>query len=110
MTRTLSLAVLTLVTLAACSPRDMADQMGRRTAETVVRPIVANSMTEPQALGVTRCIVTNASPDEISLLLRDVAVVAGTSTVSTVAGILQRPETLACIRGSGLPVPLLRGA
>ena len=109
MTRSLPLAVLTLATLAACSPRDMADQMGRRTAETVVRPIVANSLTEPQALGVTRCIVDNASADEVSLLLRDVAVVAGTSTVATVAGILQRPETLSCIRGSGLPVPVLRG-
>lgn len=106
MTRSLCL-ILALSTLAACSPRDVADQMGRRTAETVVRPIVANSLTEPQALGVTRCIVSNASPDEISLLLRDVAVVAGTSTVATVAGILQRPETLACIRGSGLPVPVL---
>lgn len=108
MTRALT-ALPILAALAACSPRDAADQIGRSTAETVVRPIVASSLTEPQALGVTRCIVTNARPDEISLLLRDVAVVAGTSTVATVAGILQRPETLACIRGSGLPVPMLGG-
>jgi ABC-type amino acid transport substrate-binding protein len=101
----LSLAIL--ATLAACSPRDMADQMGRRTAETVVRPIIDDTMTEPQALGVTRCIVSNATPAEISSLLRDVGVYAGSSTTLTVAGIAARPETLACIRGSGLPVPSL---
>lgn len=108
LTRSLS-AVLILAALAACSPRDAADQMARRTAESVVRPIVDDAMTEPQALGVTRCIVSNASPDEVQALLRDVGVYAGSSTVATVAGIAARPETLACIRGSGLPVPSLGG-
>lgn len=103
----LALSLAVLASLAACSPRDMADQMGRRTAESVVRPIVDDTMTEPQALGVTRCIVSNARPDEISALLRDVGVYAGSSTVATVAGIAARPETMACIRGSGLPVPAL---
>ncbi|MEY4984966.1 MAG: hypothetical protein RIR62_3232 [Pseudomonadota bacterium] len=108
MTRTLT-ALLVLGTLAACSPRDMADRMSRRTAETVVRPIVDDALTEPQALGVTRCIVTNARPDEVQALLRYVGVYAGSSTVATVAGILSRPETQGCIRGSGLPVPVLGG-
>lgn len=101
--------LIAVAALAACSPRDMADQMGRRTAETVVKPIVDDTMTEPQAAGVTRCIVTNARADEVNALLRDVGVYAGSSTVATVAGIVARPETQSCIRGSGLPVPTFAG-
>lgn len=89
--------------LAACSPTDVADKVGRRAAESVVLPVVAQYMPGPQAEGVTRCIIDNASAAEIQSLARDLAVQAGSTTVQTVMGIATRPETLACITKAGLP-------
>lgn len=102
-----ALPVMAAFALAACDPRQTADDLGRRTAETVVKPIVDDSMTEPQAAGVTRCIVANADAGEVQLLLRDVANPAGTATLATVRGIANRPATRACITGAGLPLPVL---
>ena len=97
------------VALSACDPAQTVDHLGRRTAETVVKPIVDNSMTEPQAAGVTRCVVSNASAEEVKVLVRDVGVFAGTSTEATVAAILARPETQSCLRAAGVPQPVLQG-
>lgn len=95
---------LTLILLlTACSPTDVADKVGRRAAESVVLPVVSQYMPGPQAQGVTRCVIDNASANEIQTLARDIAVQAGTSTVQTVMGIAARPETLACITKAGLP-------
>lgn len=92
-----------LLILAACSPTDVADKVGRRAAESVVLPVVAQYMPGPQAEGVTRCIIDNASAAEIQTLARDIAVQAGSSTVQTVMAIAGRPETLTCISKAGLP-------
>lgn len=92
-----------LLILAACSPTDVADKIGRRAAESVVLPIVSQYLPGPQAQGVTRCIIDNASANEIQTLARDIAVQAGSSTVQTVLGIAARPETLTCIAKAGLP-------
>lgn len=105
--RRLVVPTLALLSLSACDPQQAVDDLGRRTAETVVKPIVDDGMTEPQAAGVTRCIVQNASADEIRVLVRDVANSAGTATVAAVATIAARPETLSCIRAAGLPAPVL---
>lgn len=95
---------LTLILLlTACSPTDVADKVGRRAAESVVLPVVSQYMPGPQAQGVTRCVIDNATANEIQTLARDIAVQAGTSTVQTVMGIAARPETLACITKAGLP-------
>jgi ABC-type amino acid transport substrate-binding protein len=108
MIRTLPMALpaLALLALAACDPRQTTDTLGRRTAETVVKPIVDDTMTEPQAAGVTRCIVANADAAEVQALVRDVGTFAGTSTVATVRRIAERPETRSCIAGAGLPAPV----
>ena len=79
----LMLALVPL-TLAACSPQDMADKIGRRTAETVVRPIVDDRLSGPQADAATQCVVQNATAEEVQALVRDVGVYAGTSTEATV--------------------------
>ncbi len=92
-----------LVAFAACSPTDVADKVGRRAAETVVRPVVSDYMTGPEAEIVTRCIVDNASADEVQLLSRDVAVVAGSSTVDLIFRMASNPATSACLRSQGLP-------
>ncbi len=101
----LTLPAVALLALAACDPAQTVDDLGRRTAETVVKPIVDDSMTEPQAAIVTRCVVQNASADEIKMLIRDVGNAAGTATEATVRTILLRPATLGCLTQAGLPAP-----
>jgi len=102
---TRAFALMCLVVLSACDPAQTVDDFGRRTAETVVKPIVDDSMTEPQAAIVTRCVVQNASSDEVRLLIRDVGNPAGTATIATVRDILLRPATLSCLSAAGLPAP-----
>ncbi len=88
--------------LAACSPQDVADKIGRRTAESVVRPIVDDRLSGAQADAATACVVRNASAAEVQALVRDVGVYAGTSTEATVWAIVARPETQACLAASGV--------
>lgn len=101
----LTLPAVALVSLAACDPARAVDDLGRRTAQTVVKPIVNDSMPEPQAAIVTRCVVQNATSDEVRGLIRDVGNPAGTATIAAVRTILQRPATLGCITQAGLPAP-----
>ena len=96
-------AVLALAVLAACSPTDVADKVGRRAAETVVLPVVSRNLPGPAAQAATACIVGNATAAEVQALARDIAVEAGTLTVQTIAAIAARPETLACLTAAGLP-------
>lgn len=103
----MALPVAALMVLSACDPAQTVDDLGRRTAETVVKPIVDDSMTEPQAAIVTRCVVQNASADEVRVLIRDVGNPAGTATIATVRDILLRPATLSCMSAAGLPAPRL---
>lgn len=98
-------AVLPLVlALAACNPQDAADSVGRRAARTVVLPVVQSYLPGPAAEGVTTCVLQNADAAEVKALLRDIGVRAGTSTVRTVLTIAARPETIRCLRISGLPL------
>jgi hypothetical protein len=92
--------VIVLAALAACSPQDVADKVGRRTAETVVQPVVGNT-------AATQCIVQNATADEVQLLVRDVGVYAGSSTKALIAGIIARPGTMACFGQSGVAAPVI---
>lgn len=98
-----ALILMPLVLLAACSPRDMADSMTRKTAGTVVQPVVAQWMTGPQADQATGCITAAASPEELQLLLRDIGTRAGTDTVRNVKAIAKKPQAQACLAGLGLP-------
>lgn len=100
--RGLGVMAMTLA-LAACSPTDVADKVGRRAAETVVRPVVSDYMTGAEAEVVTRCIVDNASADEVQQLSRDVGVVAGSTTVDLVLRMSRNAATSACLAGQGMP-------
>jgi hypothetical protein len=95
---------VTLLALAACSPQTLADQVGRRAAESVVMPVMAQSLPSGPAQAATTCIVENASAAEVQALARDVAVVAGTLTKATIRAIAQRPEVLACFAAQGVQV------
>jgi hypothetical protein len=99
-----ALAVLAaLVLLPACDPAELADKAVKRTAETVVFPVVNVDMPADPARAATNCILDAASPDELRLLARDVGVEAGTSTKATIRDIALRPAAQACFASSGVP-------
>jgi hypothetical protein len=89
--------------LAACDPAELADKAVRRTAETVVMPVVNLDMPAGPAQAATACILDAASPDELRLLARDVGVEAGTSTKATIRSIALRPAAQACFAAQGVP-------
>ena len=98
-----ALFLLPLILLAACDPQSVADNMTRKTAGTVVQPIVGQYMTAPQAEQATACITGAATPDQLNLLLRDIGTRAGTDTVRNVKTIAATPQARACFAGHGLP-------
>lgn len=103
--RLLPLIAATLA-LAACDVSGTVDKAMRRTAETVVEPVVDDYLPPDLAHAATICIVDAASPEDLRLLVRDVAVEAGTSTVANVLDIAARPETQACLMRQGVPLLL----
>ena len=84
-----------LIALAACDPQLVIDKAMARTAESVVAPVTGAA--------AARCLVSNATPDEVQRLARDVGVEAGTSTLATIRSIAGRPGTLSCLASAGLP-------
>ena len=94
---------IAILALAACSPTDVADKIGRRAAASVVMPVVSNSMPAGPAQLATNCIVEHADAVEVRALARDVAVVAGSSTKATIRAIALRPEAQACFAANGVP-------
>ncbi len=102
-----TLIVLSLGTLAACSPAEVANKVARRAAETVVLPVVNIDMPAGPAEQATACILDAASPAEVDALARDVGVEAGTSTKARIRELALRPAAQACFAARG--VPPLRG-
>jgi hypothetical protein len=94
--------MLTVLALAACDPAQVADKVGRRAADTVVRPIVADYLPGAQAETATRCIVDNASAEDVKALAQDVGVGAGSRTVANVLRIAAQPGPAACMAAAGI--------
>jgi hypothetical protein len=90
------IATVTLLVLAACSPQQVADDITRQAAESVILPVVGEVMPEAQARGAAACILQNATIEETRMLARDVGVEAGTSTVDNILAIASRPGTRDC--------------
>ena len=95
-----SIVFALLSALIACSPKNFVDKVGRRTAETVVQPVVGSG-------AATQCVVQNADAAEIQALVRDVGTVAGSSTEALIARIVSRLPTQDCFRAAGIPAPVL---
>lgn len=93
---------ITLLTLAACDPQAMADNVGRRAATSVVLPVLQQDLATPLAQRATDCIVRNASAAEVKALAKDVAVVAGSLTEANIRAIGLRPETQSCFASNGV--------
>ncbi|GEM_PF-440380 len=94
---------LAVLAVSACDPQQVADGVGRKAAASVVLPVVQNAMPTPVAQKATDCIVRNASAAEVQALMRDVGVVAGTTTKANIRAIAVRPEAAACFAANGVP-------
>lgn len=100
--RSLFLFSATLL-MAACDPAQVADKVGRRAADSVVQPVMAGYMSGPQADIATRCIVDNASADQVQALAQDVGVGAGPRTLANVRAAAANPAAMACMAAAGIP-------
>ncbi len=94
--------------LAACDPAELVSDALKRTAYSVVFPVVNIDMPAEPARLATNCILDAASQSELELLARDVGVEAGTQTRATIRDIAVRPAAQACYRANGVP-PLVGG-
>lgn len=92
-----------LLLLTACVSTNPVEAVARASAKSVVLPVVQQRLPGPQAEAVAVCVIDNANTDEIFSLARDVGTRAGTSTVQTIATILQRPATIQCVLRAGIP-------
>lgn len=101
-------AVLAFFTLAACDPAELVTSTLKRTAHSVVFPVVNIDMPAEPARKATNCILDAASQTELELLARDVGVEAGTSTKATIRAIAVRPAAQACFAANGVP-PMMGG-
>ncbi|MDB5664677.1 hypothetical protein [Cypionkella sp.] len=89
--------------VAACDPQVLADKAMRRTAESVVRPVMARELSGNVAEAATQCVLDAASPEETRALARDVGVEAGTLTVQNIRNLATRPTASDCFARSGVP-------
>lgn len=96
-------ALVAVSLLAACDPQVLADKAMRRTAETVVRPVLARELPGNVAEAATQCVLGAAGTDEIRALARDVGVEAGTLTVQNIRNLATRPSAAACFARNGVP-------
>jgi hypothetical protein len=94
---------LAALALAACDPAEFFDSALKRTAYSVVFPVVNIDMPGDPARLATNCILDAASPDELKLLARDVGVEAGTATKATIREIALRPAAQTCFAANGVP-------
>lgn len=101
--RMAALPLMAMTMLAACDPAEVVDNALRRTAYSVVYPVVNIDLPGDPARLATNCILDAASQDELKLLARDVGVEAGTATKATIRDIAVRPAAQACYAANGVP-------
>jgi hypothetical protein len=106
--RVAALSLVVGLVLAGCDPGELVDSALRRTAFSVVNPVVNIDMPAEPARLATNCILDAASQDELRLLARDVGVEAGTATKATIRDIAVRPAAQSCYAANGVP-PVMGG-
>ena len=99
----LLLPLAAMVLLVACDPAELADKAVRRTAETVVQPVLARELPGPVADAATQCVLDAAAPEEMRALARDVGVEAGSQTIVNIRNLASRPSAAACFAARGVP-------
>ncbi len=101
--KTLAGVMVLALVLAGCSPEELATDVTRRTAKTVVLPVMRDVVSPPADSLATECILNNATNAELNLLARNVGNSAGTLSIQTIRTIAGRAATRACLAGQGLP-------
>lgn len=101
--RMAALPLLAAMVLTACDPAEVVDSALKRTAHSVVFPVVNIDMPAEPARLATKCILDAATETELKLLARDVGVEAGSSTKATIREIAVRPASQACFASNGVP-------
>ena len=96
--RVAGLACVVAVLASACSPVER-DRMTRGAAKSAILPVVEELFPNVPLDRSLDCIVGFASTDEIDGLASDTLTGPTAATRATVAGILDRPGTRACIAG-----------
>lgn len=97
------LPVLAIGALVACDPAELADKAVRRTAETVVQPVLARELPGQVADAATQCVLDAATPEEMRALARDAGVEAGSQTIVNIRNLATRPAAAACFAARGVP-------
>lgn len=95
--------ITAVVAVAACDPAAMRAGVADRAAQSVVVNVLVNQYPRPGADIAAECVLANAAPAETEQLARDVGTRAGTSTVATIRAVADRPGTVQCLAGRGLP-------
>lgn len=101
--RVMALSLTASLVLVACDPGELVDNALKRTAFSVVNPVVNIDMPAEPARKATNCILDAASQEELKLLARDVGVEAGTATRATIREIAIRPAAQSCFAANGVP-------
>lgn len=101
--RMAAVPLMAMVLLTGCDPAEVMDSALKRTAYTVVYPVVNIDMPGETARKGTNCILDAASEAELQDLARDVGVEAGTRTKATIREIALRPAAQACFSANGVP-------
>ena len=97
-----SLAALTLA-LAACNPMELANAATQRAAEQVIVSVLSQELPAPVAQAAARCVVAEASPEELRAIAADIGVMAGTQTVENIRNLALRPQAVQCFVASSVP-------
>lgn len=101
--RMVAFPLAAMMMVAGCDPAKVVDDALKRTAYTVVFPVVNVDMPSEPARKATNCILDAANEDELKRLARDVGVEAGSSTTATIREIAVRPAAQACFAANGVP-------
>jgi hypothetical protein len=97
-----SLAALTLA-LSACNPMELANAATQRAAEQVIVSVLSQELPAPVAQAAARCVLAEASPEELRAIAADIGVMAGTQTVENIRNLALRPQVVQCFVASSVP-------
>ncbi len=100
-----ALIPLAMVSLTACET-SVVDQFAQERAKDAIRPVLEENFPGVPVEPATDCIIDNATAGEILDLAGDAVTGVTAGTVATVAEIISRPDTIACLAEEGLPAIL----
>ena len=90
-------AAAALLALSACGPQGPEDLTDAQLAIATVQPVVSSQVPGPAGEILARCVVGNATPNELATLAGSALNGVATATdVTLISEILGRPDTVTC--------------